>query len=61
MADFILGPGGQQVLEKYEYGNPTKDYGFKRWFPEQGLTTEQYEKLDAKWDKLLRDMSRKQF
>ena len=61
MADFILGPGGQQVLEKYEYGNPAKDYGFKRWFPEQGLTTEQYEKLDAKWDKLLRDMSRKQF
>lgn len=59
LADFILGPGGQDVLEKFEYGNPTKDYGFKRWFPEQGTTTEQYEKLDAKWDKILRELARK--
>ena len=43
MADFILGEGGQKILEQYEYGSPTKDYGFKRWYPEQGLTTEQYE------------------
>jgi len=59
LADFILGPEGQAVLEKYEYGNPTKDYGFKRWFPEQGTTTEQYEKLDAKWEKVLRELTRK--
>lgn len=59
LADFILAPGGQAVLEKYEYGNPTKDYGFKRWFPEQGTTTEQYEKLDAKWEKVLRELTRK--
>jgi iron(III) transport system substrate-binding protein len=59
MADFILGEGGQKVLEQYEYGNPTKDYGFKRWYPEQGLTTEQYEKLDEKWNKILREIGRK--
>lgn len=60
LADFILGPGGQKVLEKFEYGNPTKDYGFKRWFPEQeGKTTAEYEKLDARWEKLLRDLGRK--
>ncbi len=59
LADFILAPGGQDVLERFEYGNPTKDYGFKRWFPEQGTTTEQYEKLDAKWDKVLRELARK--
>ena len=59
LADFILGEGGQKVLEQYEYGSPTKDYGFKRWYPEQGLTTEQYEKLDEQWNKILRELSRK--
>ena len=59
LADFILGAGGQKVLEEYQYGNPTKDYGFKRWYPEQGLTTEQYEKLDEKWIKTMRELSRK--
>jgi iron(III) transport system substrate-binding protein len=58
--DFLLGPDGQRVLDKYEYGQPTKDYGFKRWFPDQeGKTTEEYEKLDAQWEKLLREVSRK--
>jgi iron(III) transport system substrate-binding protein len=61
MADFILGPEGQKLLEKYEYGSAMKEYGFTRWYPEQGLTTEEYEKLDAKWDKALRDLGRKQF
>jgi iron(III) transport system substrate-binding protein len=59
MADFILGEGGQRVLEQYEYGSPTKEYGFKRWYPEQGLTTEQYEKLDEQWNKLLRELGRR--
>jgi iron(III) transport system substrate-binding protein len=61
MADFILAEGGQKVLGQYDYGSPTKDYGFKRWYPEQGLTTEQYEKLDEKWTKALRDLGRKSF
>jgi iron(III) transport system substrate-binding protein len=60
LADFFFGPEGQKVLDKYEYGQPTKDYGFKRWFPDQeGKTTEEYEKLDARWEKLLREISRK--
>jgi iron(III) transport system substrate-binding protein len=59
LADFILGEGGQKVLEQFEYGSPAKDYGFKRWYPEQGLTTEQYEKLDDKWTKTLRELGRK--
>jgi iron(III) transport system substrate-binding protein len=61
MADFILGAGGQKVLDHYEYGAPTKEYGFKRWYPEQGLTTEQYEKLDERWNKVLRELSKKAF
>ena len=58
--DFILGPEGQKILEKFQYGSASKDYGFKRWYPEQGLTTEQYETASNKWDKLLREIGRKQ-
>jgi iron(III) transport system substrate-binding protein len=61
LADFILGAGGQKVLEQYEYGNPTKDYGFKRWYPEQGLTTEQIDKLEEKWRATLRDLTKRSF
>jgi iron(III) transport system substrate-binding protein len=59
LADFILGSGGQKVLEEYEYGSPLKEYGFKRWYPEQGLTTAQYEKLDERWNKELRALARR--
>jgi ABC-type Fe3+ transport system substrate-binding protein len=61
LADFILGAGGQKVLEKYEYGNPTKDYGFKRWYPEQGLTAEQIDKLEDKWRSTLHDLTKRSF
>ena len=59
MADFILGAGGQKVLEEYEYGNPTKDYGFKRWYPEQGLSAEQIDALETKWRATMRDLTRR--
>jgi iron(III) transport system substrate-binding protein len=59
MADFLLSPSGQQVLEKYYYGSGMKDYGFKKWRPERGLTTDQYEKDLEKWDKLLLGITRK--
>ena len=61
MADFILGPGGQKVLEEYEYGSPIKDYGFKRWYPEQGLSAEQIDKLEGRWQSTLRDLTRRSF
>ena len=62
LADFILGTDGQKVLEKYEYGNPAQEYGFKRWYPDQeGKTTAQYEKLDSQWEKLLHGLGRKSF
>ena len=34
MADFILSPEGQKILENLEFGNPSKEMGFKRWYPE---------------------------
>jgi len=59
LADFLLSPDGQAVLEKYYYGSGTKDYGFKKWRPEHGLTTDQYEKDLLRWDKLLHSITRK--
>ena len=59
MADFLLSPDGQALLEKYYYGSGAKDYGFKKWRPEHGLTTDQYEKDLERWDKLLHAITRK--
>jgi iron(III) transport system substrate-binding protein len=60
LADFLLSPEGQKIFEeKFRFATSTKDYGFKRWYPEKGLTTEQYEKFDDRWKKLLRDSTRK--
>jgi iron(III) transport system substrate-binding protein len=58
MADFLLSPEGQGILEKFYYGSGAKDYGFKKWRPEHGLTTDQYEKELDRWDKLLRSITR---
>ncbi len=35
------------------------NYGFKRWYPEKGFTTEQYEKAEERWKKLLMDIVRR--
>ena len=59
MADFLLSPDGQSVLEKHFYGSGAKDHGFKKWRPEHGLTTDQYEKDLLRWDKLLHSITRK--
>lgn len=59
LADYILGPEGQAVLEKFEYGSAAKDLGFKRWRPDHGISTERYEKDLERWEKLLKEISRK--
>ncbi|MGH7817017.1 MAG: ABC transporter substrate-binding protein [Candidatus Binatia bacterium] len=60
LADFLLSPEGQKIFEeRFRFATPTKDYGFKRWYPEKGVTFEQYEKLEDRWKKLLRDIVRK--
>ena len=59
MADFLLSPDGQAVLERFYYGSAAKDQGFKRWRPERGLTTDQYEKDLLRWEKLLNAIARK--
>jgi ABC-type glycerol-3-phosphate transport system substrate-binding protein len=59
LADFILSPEGQRILEKFELSSAMKDYGFKRWYPEKGLTTDQYENESNRWEKVLRDLGRR--
>jgi iron(III) transport system substrate-binding protein len=58
--DFLISPEGQKIFEeKFRFATPTKNYGFNRWYPEKGLTTEQYEIAEERWKKLLREMVRK--
>jgi iron(III) transport system substrate-binding protein len=59
MADFLLSPDGQAVLEKFYYGSATKDQGFKKWRPERGLSTDKYEKDLLHWEKLLKEIAHK--
>lgn len=58
--DYLLSPEGQKIYEeKFRFAVPTKNYGFKRWYPEQGKTLEQYEKAEERWKKLLQELTRK--
>jgi len=59
LADYLLGPEGQGVLEKYDYGSAAKDLGFKRWRPDHGVATDKYEKDIERWEKLLKEISRR--
>jgi iron(III) transport system substrate-binding protein len=55
LIDFLLGDG-QKLLEKFHYGHPSKSDGFTRWYPEAGLSVEEYEKTSAKWEKLVKEI-----
>ena len=55
LIDFLLSDG-QKVLEKFQYGQPYTNYGFKRWYPDAGLSIDEYEKQDTKWEKLVKEI-----
>jgi iron(III) transport system substrate-binding protein len=58
--DFLIGPEGQKLFsDKLGYGSPRKNYGFKRWYPEQGLSTYDYAETIERWNKILQEISRK--
>jgi len=57
--DFLFSPDGQKILESYEYGSATKEYGFKRWYIEKGMSIEQLEREGDRWEKWLRELGRK--
>lgn len=58
--DFLIGPDGQKLLvDKLGYGGARKDYGFKRWYPEQGLSAYDYANTIERWHKTLLEIARK--
>ena len=59
MADFLLSPDGQKVLEKFHYGSATKEQPFRRRRPERGVPAEKYEKDVEHWEKLLKQIGHK--
>ena len=59
LADYLLGPDGHAVLEKFEYGSAAKNLGFKRWRPDHGIAIEKYEKELQRWEKLMKEISRR--
>ena len=57
--DFLFAPEGQKILETYDYGSAVREYGFKRWYIEKGMSIEQLEREGDRWDRLLNDLARK--
>lgn len=57
--DFLFSPDGQRILEAFDYGSPAKEYGFKRWYAEKGMSIQQLEKEIDKWERGLRELSRR--
>jgi iron(III) transport system substrate-binding protein len=58
-ADYLLSPEGQKLLGKFGLDSAINKPDFKRWYAEAGLTVDQYDKENTKWEKLLRDLGRK--
>jgi iron(III) transport system substrate-binding protein len=48
-AEFLLGAEGQGVLKENHFGLAGTDPGFPRWYPDQGMTAEQYEQNYETW------------
>jgi hypothetical protein len=59
LADFVLGPAGQKIYGDLDFASPTKDLGFKRFYPENGFTSLEYDAQLERRLKLLRDNGRK--
>jgi ABC-type Fe3+ transport system substrate-binding protein len=57
-ADYLLSPEGQKLLGKFGLDSAANKPAFKRYYAEAGMTAEQYEKENARWEKLLRQIGR---
>jgi iron(III) transport system substrate-binding protein len=58
-ADYLLSPEGQKLLGKFGLDSAVNQPDFKRWYAEAGLTVDQYDKENTKWEKLLRELGKK--
>ena len=48
----------QAIFEKVNKAARLKITVFKRWYPEEGMNSEQYDKASTQWEKLLREIGR---
>jgi len=46
--------------ETFAYGSGAKNYGFEKFYPEKGLTAEEYSDRLEKWMRLMKEITRKQ-
>ena len=60
LADFLFSPEAQKILADLEYGSPFRPVSYQLWYPESGMSTSQYDKESSRWEKLLREIGRKQ-
>jgi ABC-type Fe3+ transport system substrate-binding protein len=60
LIDFIIGPEGQAILEKFKYGVAWKEYPFKRYYPEREMSSIQDQKALREWHKIVRSLGREQ-
>jgi ABC-type Fe3+ transport system substrate-binding protein len=58
LIDFLLNDAAQ-ILEKFQYGHPTIDYGFKRWYQDRGQSLADLEKNSARWEKLAKEITQR--
>jgi iron(III) transport system substrate-binding protein len=58
LIDFIIGPEGQGILEKFKYGVAWKDYPFKRHYSERNMSSAQYQTALKDWHKIVRTLGR---
>lgn len=60
LLDFLLSPEGQKMFgETFAYGSGAKNYGFEKFYPEKGLTTDEYADRVEKWLRLMKEIARK--
>jgi len=60
LLDFLISPEGQKMFgETFAYGSGAKNYGFEKFYPEKGLTTDEYADRVEKWMRLMKEITRK--
>jgi len=60
LLDFLISPDGQKMFyETFSYGSGAKEYGFQKFYPEKGLTTQDYSDRLEKWMRLVKEITRK--
>ena len=58
LIDFLL-HDAVKILDKFHYGHPTTDYGFKRWYQDRGRSLADLEADSARWEKLAKEITQR--